>query len=63
MERGQKVLVKAYPDKQLERIVLEETETYIVVCRPEVYTAISKSEGLPECAMGFPKEDVIGLVE
>ena len=63
MERGQRVLVRAYPNKELERVVLEEAGTYILVCRPEVYESIKDDETLPNSAMGFPKKDVISLLE
>jgi len=63
MEKGQRVLVRGYPDKELERVILEEADTYILVCRPEVYEAIKDDEGLSGYAMGFPKKDVIGLLE
>ena len=59
MKKGQKVLVKSFPNITLERIVWEEGKTYIAVCRPEVFEDIKNSNGLPEQIMGFPKEDVI----
>lgn len=59
MKKGQKVLVKSFPNITLERIVWEEGKTYIAVCRPEVFEDIKNSSGLPEQIMGFPKEDVV----
>ncbi|MFA5186416.1 MAG: hypothetical protein WC551_08075 [Patescibacteria group bacterium] len=58
MERGQKVMVHAYPDRELERVVWQEYETYVAVCRPEVYRRAVKRGGEPESMMGFPKRDV-----
>jgi hypothetical protein len=59
MKKGQKVLVKSFPNITLERIVWEEGKTYIAVCRPEVFEDIKNYNGLPEQIMGFPKEDVV----
>ncbi len=59
MERGQLIRIRAYPDKELERVVLEVKDTYVLVCRPEVYPEIAGADSLPDCVMGFPKEDVI----
>lgn len=61
MERGQRVLVRAYPNRELERVVWEEADTYIIVCRPEIYEDIKNDETLPDSIMGFPKEDVIAV--
>lgn len=60
MKRGDRVLVKAFPDKELQRIVWEEGNTYVVVCRPEIYEEAMKSRVAPtlDLVMGFPKEDV-----
>jgi hypothetical protein len=62
MEKGQRVLIKGYPHKELERVVLEEANTYILVCRPEVYESIKDDRGLSGYAMGFPKKDVIKML-
>ena len=63
MEKGQRILVRAYPDKELERVVLEDADTYILVCRPEVYESIKDDRTLSSYVMGFPKKDVIALLE
>jgi len=63
MNRGDKVIVSAYPDKRLERLVWDEHESYIVVCRPEVYAAATLFGVEPDSIMGFPKEDVVGANE
>ena len=60
MEKGEKVLVRAYPNKTLERIFLEEHGSYIVVCRPEIYEQAKITGCEPIETMGFPIEDVIG---
>lgn len=59
MRRGQRVLVRAYPNKELERIILDEYETYILVCRLEIYDEVLQSGLLSKPVMGFPKEDII----
>jgi len=60
MVKGDKVSVRAYPNKFLERIVWEVCETYILVCRPEVYfSALVLGVELNSLSMmGFPREDV-----
>ena len=62
MKKGQKILVKAFPDVTLERIVWEEGKTYVAVCRPEVFDEIKDQNDLPKSVMGFPKEDVIKIL-
>lgn len=59
MQRGDVVVVRAYPNKQLERVVWEEHKSYVLVCRPEVYDEAVKQGVEPESWMGFPKEDVM----
>lgn len=59
MRKGDVVLVYAYPDKQLERIVWEERETYVLVCRQEIYEEAIRTGAEPISSMGFPKEDVL----
>ena len=63
MKRGQRILVRAFPDVPLERIVWEEGKTYVAVCRPEVFDEIKNQNDLPEQVMGFPKEDIIKVLE
>jgi hypothetical protein len=63
MKRGQLVKVKAYPDKELLRVVLEEYDTYVLVCRPEVYEDMKNLDIPQDFIMGFPKKDVIEIVE
>ena len=55
MKKGQRVLVRAFPDMEIERIVWEVGNTYVAVCRPEVYEDIKNLGGLPKQVMGFPK--------
>ena len=62
MDRGDLILVRAYPDKELERVVLEIHPTYVLVCRPEAYPDVEKQTGLSAAAMGFPIEDVIRII-
>jgi hypothetical protein len=58
MNIGTKVMVKAYPNKELERLVLKEAKSYILVCREEVFKdALIHGDSYPN-VMGFPKEDV-----
>ena len=60
MEKGEKILVRSYSDKILERIFLEDHGTYALVCRPEVYEEARASGSEPKALMGFPIEDIIG---
>jgi hypothetical protein len=62
MKKGQRILVKAFSNEILERIVWEVGKTYVAVCRPEVYEGIKNLNGFPQQIMGFPKEDVVDLV-
>lgn len=41
--KGQRILVRAFANEILERIVWEEVKTYVAVCRPEVYEDIKTS--------------------
>lgn len=59
MQRGDIVIVRAYPNKQLERVVWEEHKTYVLVCRSEIYIEAIKQGVEPESSMGFPTEDVM----
>ena len=61
MEKGEKILVRSYPDKILERIFLEDHGTYALVCRQEVYEEARKSGSEPKALMGFPIEDIMAL--
>ena len=63
MEKGQKILVRAYPNKTLERVVWEEGRTYVAVCRPETFEQIKDLSGLPASVMGFPKEDIVMVLD
>jgi hypothetical protein len=62
LSKGQRVLVRAYPDRRLERIVLREEKTYVLVCRPEVYHKVKELDSLSDDVMGFPKEDVLEVL-
>lgn len=57
MTKGQRVIVRAFSNKVLNRVVWEEAQTYVVVCRPEVYEEAVRT-GEPTSVMAFPKEDV-----
>ena len=59
MERGQRVKVRAYPNKLLPRVVWQEYRTYIEVCREEVYLEAVREGRDPEATMGIPKGDVL----
>ena len=63
MKRGQLIKVRLYPDKEVERVVLQEYGTYILVCRHDVYQEFLKSGIFPEAVMGIPREDVVGVSE
>ena len=58
MQRGETVIVKALGDTRLERVVLEIHDTYVLVCRREIYEESIASGIQPSQTMGFPKEDV-----
>ena len=59
MEAGEVILVRVYPDKEEERVILRVEPTYVLACHPEAYSLAASQGGLPEAAMGFPIEDVI----
>lgn len=59
MITGQRIIIRAYPNKKVERVVLREYPTYVLVCRPEMFdVAVQAGENF-QSTMGFPKEDVI----
>jgi len=62
LTRGQIIQVIAYPNKVVERVVLEEKETYVLCCRKEIFEDIQREGDLSESYMGFPKESILGLV-
>ena len=62
MKAGQKIRVKAYGGEELVRVVLEEGDSYVVICREEEFIK-AKSTGRTPQGVGFSKEFVIGLVE
>jgi hypothetical protein len=53
--RGDKVLVKAYGDRPLERAVWEVGNGKVYISRPELIELCERREAWP---IGFPKEDV-----
>ena len=59
MKAGDLILVRVFPDKEEERVVLEVQSSYVVACRPEVYPLIADQVGIPDSSMGFPLEDVL----
>ena len=59
MKPGDIILVRVYPDKIEERVVVQVETTYVVVCRPEVYQSVAGTPGVPNASMGFPIEDVL----
>ena len=58
MQRGDAVTVRSYPNNHLERVVWEVHDTYVLVCRREIYEQAVEFGAEPESSMGFPKEDV-----
>lgn len=58
MERGDRVKVRAFGNRVLDRVVWDDCGTYVAVCRPEVYASASLLGREPIAVMGFPKEDV-----
>lgn len=63
MQRGDHIIVRGYPDKRLERIVWDEYDTYVLVCRKEIYEEALIRGDNPTATMGFPKEDVLEVLE
>ena len=61
MKRGDRIQVRTYPDRIVDRVVLEVHPTYVLACRPEVYDEVKLEEGLPARAMGFPLEDLMWI--
>lgn len=62
LTKGQIIRVKAYPNKIIERVVLEEADTYVLCCRKEVFEEIADIERPYDKCMGFPKEDVVEII-
>ena len=62
MKRGDMVLVRAFPDEILERVVWEEQKTYVILCRREIYERAIEECSEPTTTMGFPKGDIIQSV-
>ena len=62
MNRGDRIRIRVYPDREVERVVLEVHPTYVLACRVEVYDEVKDLEGLPDLAMGFPLMDVVAIL-
>jgi hypothetical protein len=51
----EKVIVRAFGGKPLERLVVERRELKVFICHPETYDACQRGEAFP---VGFPRHDV-----
>lgn len=60
INKGDKVVVKAFPNKQLERRVVDTNNQTVIVCNEEEYYKALKEHREPS-AIGFPIEDVIEI--
>jgi hypothetical protein len=60
-ERGKRVLVKAYGGKQLDRIVWEDVGKGLLVTTEREYQQAIR-DGTEPILVGFPKDDVIQLL-
>ena len=58
LKRGDSVLVHAYPDEWLERVVWEGYPSYVLVCRQAIYDEAIATGCEPQSSMGFPIEDI-----
>ena len=63
MKKGDWVVVRGYPNTRLQRVVWSSHETYVLVCRPDVYEAAITKGHDPSDTMGFPIEDVLEVVK
>ena len=64
MKRGDTVMVRVYPDGVVARVAWEVLDTWVMVCRPQVFQeAIANGEDEPRSWMGFPLEDVSVAME
>ena len=61
MVKGQKVTVMLYGGDAAERRVVADKGAFIVVCSQDEYVRAEREKREPE-GIGFPKEDVVGLV-
>ena len=61
IERGKRVLVKAFGGQQLERIVWKDVGRGLLLTTPTQYEQATKSNTEP-IAVGFPKDDLIEVL-
>ena len=62
IDRGKHVLVRAYGNKQFERIVWEDTGKGVLLTTEREYQRALQEEGEP-IVVGFPKDDIISILE
>lgn len=58
MEIGERVRVRAYGGRVLERVVVEVRDDAILVCTPEEIDAATKRGRRPVC-VGFPLSELV----
>ena len=57
MRPGEKVKVRVFGGKTVRRVVVEQIENTVVICRPEEWYAAARENRRPE-GVGFPIWDV-----
>jgi hypothetical protein len=62
MVDGQLVTVKLYGGETAQRRVVEDKGSVVVICAEEEYVS-AKREGREPIGLGFPREDVLEMVE
>jgi hypothetical protein len=58
MKRGEKVQVRAYPNKILSVVVVSTNKTKVFICTEEEWDSASNDHREPDC-IGFPSSDVM----
>ena len=58
MEKGQVVRVMGYGGKELQRRLIRETESTVIICTEEEYEAALR-EGREPRGVGFPKASLV----
>lgn len=59
MDYGQKVRMRAYGGEELERLVIQEGDDFVVVCREQEFQAAEREGRRPE-GVGVLKRFIIG---
>jgi hypothetical protein len=62
IKRGERVLVRVYGNKQIERITWEDTGIGVLLTTEREYQK-ALQEGTEPVVVGFPKDDIISILE